>query len=536
MYYYMKKRFKTLDEAFENVKKCSFALEQSDLTLVEGETFDKIQESIDWYYSGEFEGCAHASIELERSFYPEQVMKDFNLQKVQSESPIRCFVYETVSGDNSVEIAELYDSENNPYYEVVYRAKSYTPRDYSTVVESFTEDGWECAEKTYEYGEKALTKEEEAQKLAEYERHLIEEIRDYKLVPGVHFDIEYNNIDGVIYINSHYIATDTKKVLTLMKNNPEIVTELATVIDSEIKRIETMEIPTSYDFNESYIKNSDFYIKRKNEVLKTLKALKAMILQKFPEKFAKREDEYENIDYQMMIGVLPGYGHENQELTPKTAIQIGRQELQKSFSEDQKVNSSCKLASAVYSLDFKCPEGGELGIMVNGSFKTKEQEEQLIKSVKNMMKNLGQHTVTIELSKNGNSCGSIYISDCGEKVFYNDPKNQEVEHFSVKIPADKISFTELGSRFQDALSQVSKADMYMISGILTGGVDKDGNYYYEYTATQNPEYGQTDADKYRKSVIQTVRSATGDLTSSVVEFNKYGVIVQKEEPEEEERA
>lgn len=240
------------------------------------------------------------------------------------------------------------------------------------------------------------------------------------------------------------------------------------------------------------------------------------------------------MNYKFMIGVLPGYGHENEDLTPEKTLELGVESIAKRLPETLRKGCNISIASAVYSQDFGCPQGGELGIQLSGTVGKDEQVEELIESVKLMMNDLGQCTVTIEWGENDKTFGTSYISDGGKDVV-NQVQPEELENFSVRIPAENIDFKDLGSRLQEAMEEVAgfrededSKPMYMISGILTMGKDENGRKYYEYSATQNPAYGQNDKEIYQKSVVRTVSSAIEDIGTVVVEFNDFGVIVKED--------
>lgn len=236
--------------------------------------------------------------------------------------------------------------------------------------------------------------------------------------------------------------------------------------------------------------------------------------------------------YKIMMGVLPGYGHENKELTPETALRMGRDTINERMPDEFKSTCTVSLAAAVYAKD--CPKGGELGISFSGEVNGRDEVEQLIDAVKVMMADLGQNTVTIEWEDNGRLLASTYISKGGKNVSHNAAYDG-IERFSIKIPADEIEFMELGEELQDKMVEVSKEQYeprYMISGILTVGIDANGGRYYEYSGTQNPDYGQVNSDIYRSSTLALAKQVRGTLeetkeenVSILVEFNEEQVMV-----------
>jgi len=240
------------------------------------------------------------------------------------------------------------------------------------------------------------------------------------------------------------------------------------------------------------------------------------------------------MNYKLMIGVLPGDGYENEDLTPQKTIELGLESIARRLPKNLIKGCNVSIASDVYSKNFGCLEGGELGIQITGTLEKYEQTTEVVEAVKLMMSDLGQSTVTIEWGIDDERLGSSYISEGGAKIEEYVQK-EELESFSVKIPADKIAFKDLGSRLQEAMDEVNgfrqdedSKPMYMISGILTIGKDENGRKYYEYSGTQNPAYGQDDKELYQKSVVKTVSSVLEDLGNVVVEFNEFGVIVEEE--------
>ncbi len=236
-----------------------------------------------------------------------------------------------------------------------------------------------------------------------------------------------------------------------------------------------------------------------------------------------------NISYKMMLGVNPGYGHENENLTPNSALEMGVESAMRNLTDEILQRAQMHRAAAIYSTDFGCPRGGELGVELMGEVPV-EKMKDLINGVKAMMSDLGQSTVTIEWEVGGHSFGSTYISEGGEKVTYNDA-SMGAEHFSVKIPAEAVEFQTLGAKLQHAMQEVSSKEVngqgfYMTSGILTQRVEPNGRRYYEYSGTQNPSYGQLDKELYQESVVRTVDTALHEITPSLVEFNEFGVALE----------
>ncbi len=242
------------------------------------------------------------------------------------------------------------------------------------------------------------------------------------------------------------------------------------------------------------------------------------------------------VKFKFMIGVLEGYGHENEGITPERALELGKAVAStamseritkvggKSVKESQIKNLKVSLASAVYAREENfggCPKSGEIGVIVEGECE-ESALEGLETRVKYMMKQLGQNTVTIEKELDGVPSKSTYISKGGEKVEYFDPKTEPVETFIAKLKTAKM--TEVGEQMQKVYSEVSiPSGKYIISGILTVR-----NGHVEFSATQNPTYGQTDAKQYRLEAVELVKTVAQELgIPAQVEFKDAIVAIEK---------
>lgn len=246
----------------------------------------------------------------------------------------------------------------------------------------------------------------------------------------------------------------------------------------------------------------------------------------------------ENSKTKVMLGVIPGYGHENKELTPSDAYEIGiktweeaTEEVSNKQSDLEDIESS-KLyniggkvipAIAVYSRNFACPEGGEVGIQVESSISEGQDPElyrqSVIETVKVAMGKLSQTTTTIEWPK-----GSTYISEGGKNINENDSL-EGIEQFSVSLGDGTFSNKELlrvGSAIQNAMDIVSSTrtgnedeKYYMISGVMTPS--KDGGI--SFSASQNPIYGQTSNELYKQSVKKTIEMVMKELGQKEATIN-----------------
>ena len=235
--------------------------------------------------------------------------------------------------------------------------------------------------------------------------------------------------------------------------------------------------------------------------------------------------------FKMMIGVNPGYGHENEGLTPEIALNTGKSVSEFALVKAMKICRECKvsLASAVYPTEFGAPAGGELGVVVEGEIPESE-EEKLLKAVEFMMGILGQNTVVVEFSENGKSFGSAFLSEGGKKVSRMGAQENELERFITRIPKSSVggNITKLGSLLQSQMTKAGEG-RYLITGIITEGKTEEGVEYYEYSGTQNPSYGQASPEIYGKSSVELIHEvAKAYNTPLIVELNHESVIVEPE--------
>ena len=276
-----------------------------------------------------------------------------------------------------------------------------------------------------------------------------------------------------------------------------------------------------------------------------------------------------NLKFKVMIGVIPGYGHENKDLTASNALEVGMKEwkdavenvantksdLENSESQNfYNVGGKIVPALAVYSQKFGCPIGGEVGIQVESSIneaKNEEKDEEkdekkdeklyrksVIETIKVAMEKLGQNTATIEWSEEDRNKGMTYLSEGGKKKTDNDSK-EGIEHFSVSLgdgTSSNEEFVRVGCAIQDAMDKVSdtrtgKNDekYYMISGIMTPIHADNGGI--QFSASQNPLYGQKSNELYRQSVIKTIEQVMKTLgqKSTSIDFGKETVTLDLEE-------
>ena len=527
MLYYMKKRFNNLEKAFEELEECSYGLGSSLIDDMSGKDFDEVEKKLAKFKEEADEATCSTGMHEGWSTWNKGVIEDLGLSVDDGKGNLpKCFYYITTSGMNAVEIAQIYEiSKEKPYeekvyYEVVFSGESKKPKEYSNLVESFEEKDWKFAKRPYLDYQRRLSKEEEKKLKEEYDRNQLENRNT------ILFDIEfyvryYDTPTGAYYIGTEIYRNDFKEakklLVELQKNHPEAPKIFLEEIEEKIERIKNMQVPSAEN---AYVERVYLFDEKKEKVLKSLEKLKQYTLMKY---FSNEEKNTSRIGYNFMIGVLPGNEHENEELTPEKALKIGDMSVKHHFTKDQRQNCSYKLASAVYSKNLGCPVGGKLGLVVKGSCRNKIEANELIFAVKEMMEELRQSTVTIELEQGGKLAGSIYISEGGEKVEYNKCSEKEVEHFKAQIPANKVDFTKIGSNLQDSLEEVSRENLYMTSGVLTGQVDKNGMKYYEYSGTQNPAYGQVDSAAYRMAAIETVKRATKGIDNVRVKFNDTNV-------------
>lgn len=265
----------------------------------------------------------------------------------------------------------------------------------------------------------------------------------------------------------------------------------------------------------------------------------------------------EGLNFKVMMGVIPGYGHENKELTASNAYEVGMKTWKEAVEEVLNTQSnpdnpeSPKFydvggkivpAVAVYSKNFGCPVGGEVGIQVESSINENQNEElyrqSVIEAIKVAMAKLSQSTTTVEWADRDKSKGTTYISEGGEKISENDSL-EGIEHFTVSLGDGTHSndeYVRVGSAIQDAMDKVSSTGTgnadekyYMISGIMTPSQGEDGGI--QFSASQNPIYGQTSNELYRQSVIKTIEQVMKELgqKSASINFGEETVSLDLEE-------
>lgn len=265
----------------------------------------------------------------------------------------------------------------------------------------------------------------------------------------------------------------------------------------------------------------------------------------------------ENLNFKVMMGVIPGYGHENKELTASNAYEVGMETWKEAVEEVLNMQSNPENpespnfydvggkivpALAVYSKNFGCPVGGEVGIQVESSIGENQDVElyrkSVIETIKVAMAKLSQSTTTVEWANENKSMGTTYISEGGKKINENDSL-EGIEHFSVSLGDGTHSneeYVRIGSAIQDAMDMVSstgtgKADekYYMISGIMTPSQNENGGI--KFSASQNPIYGQTSNELYRQSVIKTIEQVMKTLgqKSASINFGEETVSLDLEE-------
>ena len=268
------------------------------------------------------------------------------------------------------------------------------------------------------------------------------------------------------------------------------------------------------------------------------------------------------IGFKVMLGVVEGYGHDNQELTPSEAKTKGERvwgdvvqnvsgmRIDPENPESEylyNIGESIISAIAVYSTNFGCPEGGEVGIQAEGEMEEGQDytlyRMSVQETVKEAMALLKQTTATIEWSKDGKGIGTTYFSNGGEDKQDNAPTEEnEIEHFTVLLgngTQTDEEYKRIGRAIQNASEKVSKQksdlntgdNFYMISGLLT----PESENGIQYGASQNPGYGQTNGELYRHSVIATIKEVMKDLQQkfATIRFNNETVSLDLSEIEKD---
>lgn len=268
--YIATKQFASFEEAIDEIF-LSDSLAQSDLGLFLGEgvtDFESMNEVVKRMYEESKDDKYNTT----------------NYPQMQEDS----FSYTTYSGINSVRLTELInDLGETEGYLCEYAVESSKPLEYSSAMRSYSEAGWICKDPT-------RTPEEQEAFRNQYEQELIEDIRTYNSIPGIYFSVEVENIEGTYpYIISHNIGNDSYIIETLLQNHPELSDEIIEIINAEISEIESVEVPTTYNFNESVYVDSDFYVKKREEIIKTLTTIRDGLSKK---KLAAKETEQQGLE------------------------------------------------------------------------------------------------------------------------------------------------------------------------------------------------------------------------------------------------
>ena len=293
MIYYAVKTFKTFNQAIDEVMKSSYSLSQSDLCWIRANDFSEVQDSIEAYYDA-FEPSSYGepTIAFGRTHYNSTLTENFNLaeeSEEEKENGFETFYYSTVSRINDVKLRELKSGGEIIGYETIYSVMSEKPLEYSSAIGAFRKAGWQCSERAYE-----LSEEEELKIKEEYEKGLIEDMRRQKSIPDLYFDVDFFQAkqDAIPYVSSHCMLNNSNTIENLLKSHPELADEIIKIIDEQIARMDEIEIPTTYDYNESIYENSDFYTIKRDEIRKTLMEIRNNIVaKKAKEAITAREEE-----------------------------------------------------------------------------------------------------------------------------------------------------------------------------------------------------------------------------------------------------
>lgn len=267
--YVATKQFESFEEAVKEIF-LSDSLAQSDLRMFLGEDvkdFKTMNDAVSRIYEELKED------KYDRTNYPE--MWD------------DAFSYTTYSGINSVRLAEIRDESGEKIegYLCEYSVESDKPLEYSSAMRRFKEAGWFCEDPH-------RTPEEQEEFRNQYEQGLIEELRAHRTIPGIDFKVNFLD-EQPAYITSHYISNDSYTIQTLLQNHPELSDEIIEIINEQIKTIDSVAVPTTYDFNESVYENSNFYVEKREEIKQTLSTIRDELLKK---KLASKESELSSLE------------------------------------------------------------------------------------------------------------------------------------------------------------------------------------------------------------------------------------------------
>lgn len=234
------KNFETLGQAMEEIY-LSYSLSNSDLRWIMHDltSFDGLEDRVNWYFEEEASNC--------------------NLPIVSING--NRFCYETCSGKNSIEIVE--EASN---YVCKYEVLSEKPLEYSTSMMEFKEAGWEIS--SFDW-----TEEEEKQAVKEYEEDMLDQMRHREQIPYIVFMLFVTD-DEIPSVTLYVSSDDNRMIKKLIKNHPELASEVKEIAKKQIKYVEAIECPVRYEFNEE-VREDDFYVSEKEKVLTTLRELVA---------------------------------------------------------------------------------------------------------------------------------------------------------------------------------------------------------------------------------------------------------------------
>ena len=206
--------------------------------------------------------------------------------------------------------------------------------------------------------------------------------------------------------------------------------------------------------------------------------------------------------FSVMLGVNPGYDG-NAIVTPEDAIKRAMPYI----TETLGVHVIVDPAAAAYDREWGCPDGGEVGVLISGTFSDEVNRRELENQISILMAHLGQSTGTVEYhgisvdvpstrivnSYNGQQCMETFES--AEMI-----ENKEAGiHFVITTRGD---IQDVISMLQDQMETVDPKTEYTITGYLHETAD--GKLIYE--GTQNPAFAP-DSQKYLDALDKVIKES-----------------------------
>ena len=215
--------------------------------------------------------------------------------------------------------------------------------------------------------------------------------------------------------------------------------------------------------------------------------------------------------FSVMLGVQSGYFVSN--LTPEEAMEKAQPIIEK-YGLDVKIFP----AAALYKSEWGCPDGGEVGVILEGKVDA-SQKKTFEEMLSNIMAELGQITSTVEYATPDGSRSSTYIQNTyaegdrslstKEKTEYT-PSNADGVHFTAHI----VPGINAENRIIDQINSVDTNKDYAITGVC-----KYDGYEIIYQGSQNPIFAP-DTEKYLQALKEQMSEFEIDECFYEIEGNK----------------